>query len=79
MREFITCSTLTPREWMKSRMKRGMSWAGIRSGRTQVSSANGTTWEMRSLRDGWVVIKEGANRLRSIQRNQSMVFLSLPP
>ena len=60
-------------------MKRGISSAGIRSGRTQTSSANGATSSSSGLGEAWVVIRKGAKRSRSIQRNQSIVFLSLPP
>ena len=56
-----------------------MSSAGIRSGRAHVSSAKGMTSEIRRFREVCVVIRWGANRSRSIQRNQSIVFVSLPP
>jgi len=34
---------------------------------------------MRRLRETWVVISDGANRERSMERNQSTVPVSVPP
>ena len=60
-------------------MKAGISSAGIRSGSTQTSSAKGATSSISGFGEACVVIRYGAKRSRSIQRNQSIVFLSLPP
>lgn len=59
-------------------MKAGISSVSIRSGRTHISSAYSATSSRRRFGEACVVISEGAKRSRSILRNQSIVFLSVP-
>jgi hypothetical protein len=78
-REFIMWTTLIPRLAMKPRMNPGKSAPGIRSGRSQISSAYGSICFSQRFDDGCVVISEGDQRRWSMWRNQSTVPLSEPP
>ena len=75
----MMCTTSMPRLSTNPRMNSGMSSPAIRSGRTQTSSAWGSTRCTQRFGERCVVIKDGAKRARSIPANQSIVPLSDPP
>ena len=72
-------TTRTPRLSMKPRMNSGNAAPGIKSGRFQISSAYGSTWCNQRFGDGVVVINDGAQRVRLMFLNQSIVPRSEPP
>ena len=73
------CRSLTPRVWMKVEDEAG-ELVRRPSARADPNLV-GVRADLRSRRfgDGCVVIRDGANRSRSSQRNQSIVPLSEPP